>query len=169
MARVRLIEAREQASPSQLEAFDHIAASRGSVLAPFAVMLHRPEIARAAADLGAVIRFESRLSDREREVAIATTAMERRCEFEWTAHRELALAAGVPDSTLDAIGEGSEVDAPDGDVVRFVRELCRTERVEQASFDLVVAAQGEEGAVELACIVGYYSMIATVLGACEAC
>ena len=96
MPRVRMIEEREDTSPSQVEAFDHIAASRGGrMIRPFAAMIHRPQIARAAADLGAVIRFESTLSDHDREVVICTTAIERDCPFEWESHTPIALKAGV--------------------------------------------------------------------------
>jgi len=70
MSRIPLIEERSEASPAQVEAFDHISATRGKMLRPFAVMLHRPEIARAAGDLGAVVRYQSTLSDAERELAI---------------------------------------------------------------------------------------------------
>ena len=91
MPRVRMIEEREDASPSQVEAFDHIAASRGGLMIrPFATMIHRPEIASAAADLGAVIRFESTLSDHDREVVICTAAIERDCPFEWESHTPIA-------------------------------------------------------------------------------
>ena len=96
MPRVRMIEEREDTSPSQVEAFDHIAASRGGqMIRPFAAMIHRPEIARAAADLGAVIRFESTLSDHDREVVICTTAIERDCPFVWESHTPIARRAGV--------------------------------------------------------------------------
>lgn len=171
MPRVQLIEQREHASESQLEAFDHIAATRGGrMVRPFAAMLHRPEIARAAADLGAVIRFESTLSDHDRELAIVTTAIERDCEFEWQAHRPLAAAAGVSVDTLDSVAEGGPVGkATDAFIVDFVRSLCRSGKADDEMFNAVVAGLGEAGAVELAALVGYYTMLAIFMNACEAC
>lgn len=171
MPRVQLIEQREHASESQLEAFDHIAATRGGrMVRPFAAMLHRPEIARAAADLGAVIRFESTLSDHDRELAIVTTAIERNCEFEWQAHRPLASAAGVSDDTLDSVAAGGSVeDATHAFIVDFVRSLCRSGRVDDETFQAVVDGLSETGAVELAALVGYYSMLAIFMNACDAC
>jgi 4-carboxymuconolactone decarboxylase len=171
LPRVRLIEERDQASASQTEAFDHIAASRGGrMIRPFAAMLHRPEIARAAADLGAVIRFASTLSDHDRELVIVTTAIERDCAFEWESHRPLAADAGVSPGTLEAVVSRSEVtDDSDAGIVSFVRSLCRSGRVDDETFERMSARFGEEGVVELAAIVGYYSMLALFMSACEAC
>lgn len=170
MPRVRMIEERDEASPSQLETFDHIAASRGKMIRPFAAMLHRPEIARAAADLGAVIRYQSTLSDHDRELVICTTAIERDCGFEWDSHSPIARSVGVSESTLEAIRSGSEVDdADDAVFVDFARELSRDGKVNDVAFGNALGRLGEEGTVELAAIVGYYTMLAVFMNACEAC
>ncbi|HEY4606043.1 MAG TPA: carboxymuconolactone decarboxylase family protein [Acidimicrobiia bacterium] len=170
MPRVRMIEERDQATSSQLDTFDHIAASRGTMIRPFAAMLHRPEIARAAADLGAVIRYRSTLSDHDRELVICTTAVERDCAFEWESHSPIARAAGVSDQTLEAIRAGDPVSDPeDAKFVDFARELSRTGKVGDPTFDRARGHLGEEGTVELAAIVGYYTMLAVFMSACEAC
>lgn len=171
MPRVQMIEERDQASADQIDVFDHIAASRGGrMIRPYAAMLHRPEIARAAADLGAVIRFESTVGDDVRELAIVTTAIERGCEFEWSSHNPLARDAGVSDATLDAVRSGTEVgDDADSLVVTFARDLCREGSVDDHLFGRVRDRLGEAGVVELAAIVGYYSMLALFMKACDAC
>ena len=171
MPRVRMIEERKDASPSQLEVFDHIAASRGGqMIRPFALMIHRPQIARAAANLGAVIRFESTLSDRDREVVICTAAIERDCPFEWESHTPIARRAGVSEATLDSIENGQDVeDSDDAALVDFTRELCRTAKVGNVVFERAWSRLGEEGTVELAAIIGYYTMLALFMNACEAC
>jgi 4-carboxymuconolactone decarboxylase len=165
-----MIERREDAASSQLDAFDHIAASRGRMIRPFAAMLHRPEIARAAADLGAVIRFRSTMSDHDRELVICTTAVERDCPFEWESHSPIARSAGVSESTLASIRGQSEVsDVEDRVLVDFTRESTRTGRVSDAAFAAAHARLGEEGVVELAAVIGYYSMLAVFMNACEVC
>lgn len=168
--RVPLIESREQAELSQIEVFDHIVSSRGRMLRPYAILMHRPEIAQAAADLGAVIRFSSTLSDRDRELVIVTAAIERDCAFEWEAHRPLAAEAGVPEETLDAVASGGEVgDERDAAIVAYARSLARTGKVDDATFDGATALLGEGGIVEATAVVGYYTMLAMVMNAVEAC
>jgi 4-carboxymuconolactone decarboxylase len=166
-----MIESREDTTASQVATFDHIAASRGGqMIRPFAAMIPRPEIARAAADLGAVIRFESTISDHDREVVICTTAIERDCPFEWESHTPIALAAGVSEETLGQIESGSAVeDGDDAVLVDFTRELCRTGKVGDTGFERARERLGEEGTVELAAIIGYYTMLAVFMNACEAC
>ena len=171
MTRVELIESREQANPEQQEVFDHIASSRGGQVGrPFAAMLHRPGIARAVADLGTVIRFQSTLSDRDRELVIVTTAIERDCDWEWQAHRPLASDAGVSQETLEAVAGRSEiVDERDAPVVAYVRSLARTGKVDDATFDGAHSLFGETGVVEVTAIVGYYTLLAMLMNAVEAC
>ena len=171
MARVRLIESREDATPEQVDAFDHIAASRGGrMLRPYAAMLHRPEIARATADLGAAIRFTSLLCDHDRELVILTTAVERGCDFERDAHRPLAVTAGVDENTLAALDIGAPItDSRDSALVEFVRSLCRDGAVDDATHESVDGLLGEELTVETAAVVGFYSMLATFMGAFELC
>jgi 4-carboxymuconolactone decarboxylase len=165
-----MIEEREGLSPSQLETFDHIVSSRGTMIRPFAAMMHRPEIARAAADLGAVVRYESTLSDHDRELVICTTAIERNCPFEWDSHSPIARAAGVSEDTLESIRTGEAVADPgDAVLVDFARELARTGKVSDGTFERALATLEEEGTVELAAIIGYYTMLAVFMNACDVC
>jgi len=166
-----MIDTRSEATDTQVEVFDHISSSRGGrMLRPYAAMLHRPEIARMTADLGSVIRFSSRLSDRDRELVIAATAMERACRFEWDAHRPLAVEAGVSASTMEAVGAGTPVtDVRDSHLVEFVRSLCRTGAVDDARFEAVSDLLSDEETVEVAAVVGFYSMLAIFMSAFEIC
>lgn len=170
MPRVQMIEEREDASPGQLDTFDHIAASRGTMIRPFAAMLHRPEIARATADLGAVIRYQSTLSDHDRELVICVTAVERECGFEWDSHLPIARAAGVADETLTSVQHREVVaDEADAPLVGFVRELSRDGRVSDKTFEQMHSKLGDAGVVELSAVIGYYTMMAVFMNACEAC
>jgi len=71
---------------------------------------------------------------------------------------------------LRAVQEKTGVAIPDdAALVDFVRELCRSGAVADARFETLRSRLGDAGAVELAAAVGYYSMIALVLSACDAC
>ena len=108
MARIPLIEQRNQVEPGGEAAFDLIAESRGKVAGPFAALLHSPELASRTAHLGAYIRFESGLSGEIRELAILTVARQLDCRYEWAMHAPLARKAGVRDDAIAAAkGSGS--------------------------------------------------------------
>jgi 4-carboxymuconolactone decarboxylase len=100
---------------------------------------------------------------------ICTAAVERDCGFEWDSHSPIALAAGVSEVTLEAIRTGGAVDGDDAMLVDFTRELCREGRVGDSNFARVRDRLGEEGAVELSAIIGYYTMLAVFMNAVEAC
>src|SRR5256885_3769468 len=94
---------REQVPEDQRHHWDAIAASRGSVRGPFALLMHSPEVAGRVAHVGTFVRFESSLGPTTRELAAMVTAQLLDCEYEATAHERQAREAGVPDATLQAI------------------------------------------------------------------
>ena len=120
-----MITDRDGLSEAQQAVFDWIVESRGKMLRPFEVLLHRPELARPAAELGHQIRYEGSLSDHDRELAIITVAKAHSCGFEWDTHIGLARAAGVSEATIAHLEGGTAVEPPDGVIVGFVRETLR--------------------------------------------
>ncbi|HSK96153.1 MAG TPA: carboxymuconolactone decarboxylase family protein [Euzebyales bacterium] len=169
MERVPLLGADAQLDAAGRAARDQIVASRGAVLRPFAVLLHQPALARRVGELGAELRFAGDLRDDQRELVILATARAHRCAFEWVSHHDLALAAGVRPGAIAAL----EADAGDETftddempLVAFARALVRSSAVDDATFARARALLGTSGVVELAALVGYYSMLAHVLNSC---
>lgn len=172
MARVRLITDRHQGlSPEQIETFDWVVESRGRMIRPFEVLLHSPEVARHTAELGAKLRFESSLNDHDRELVILATARFHGCTYEWDSHLPLARAAGVRDDVISHLidGIGSELTDSESLFISFVRELCTGSTVSLESFGRAKGLLGESGVVELSVTIGYYTLLAMVMGACDAC
>ena len=171
MARVRLITDRDQdLSPEQIETFDRVVESRGRMIRPFEVLLHSPHLARHVADLGAKIRFDSSLSDHDRELVIIAAARIHGCTFEWDFHLPLARASGVREEVIEHLLEGSGyLTDTESLFIRFVRELCASNTVSTEIFDQAKSQLGESGVVELSATIGYYTMLAMVMGACDAC
>lgn len=145
-----------------------IAASRGDVPRPFAVLLHRPELARKVAELGAEVRFSGVLREDQRELAILATAHAHGCGFEWKTHRDIALDAGVRSATVAALaGSGAAPFTSDeATVIDFARQFVRDSTVDEVTFQRAHELLGVSGVVELAVVVGYYSMLACVLNTC---
>lgn len=172
MARVHLITDREAGlDPEQQETFDWVVESRGRMLRPFEVLLHSPGIARAVAELGARVRFQSSLSDHDRELVIITAADVHGCDFEWDSHLPLAREAGVREEVIRFLRGGADtgLEPVEELLIGFVRELCRESRVSAARFEEARRHLGEAGVVELCVTVGYYTMLGFVMGACDAC
>ena len=171
MARVRLITSRDQdLSLDQIDTFDWVVQSRGRMIRPFEVLLHSPAMARHIAELGANVRFHSSLSDHDRELVIIAAAHIHGCTFEWESHLPLARAAGVRDEVIKHVLEGAgSVTDTESLLIQFVRELCAESTVSSLTFDRAKSLLGESGVVELSVIIGYYTLLAMVMGACDAC
>ena len=165
MSRVPLVTTREALAPPAQAVFDSIMSSRGIVGGPFALLLHEPELARRVAQLGSYIRFESDMLSRDRELAILAVAVEMNCEYEWTFHEPLALKADVPASDIAAIQAAREPAGEGADVVRYVRALLRSHRVDSGDFDALAVRLGSRGLIALTTTIGYYAMLAYLLNA----
>jgi 4-carboxymuconolactone decarboxylase len=167
MARIPVIASKADVPAGHGHVWDQIASSRGKVVGPFAVLLHRPELARRISELGAYVRFESILTPVDREVAIIALAREMDCQFEWAYHVLEARKVGVREEAIAAIRERRTdgLTADEALIVQYVGALFRRHRVEQATFDALRARLGVDGLVELTATAGYYGMLACILNA----
>ena len=170
MARVPQIEQKDQVAPQHQSVYDRITQSRGRVMGPFTVLLHSPEIAGRTADLGAYIRFESTLSQEDKELAVLTAAREMDCEFEWAAHVPMARRAGVREEAIAVIRDRrapAGLTAAEAKLFNYVLRLLRLHRVDEDTFGALRQRFGVQGLVELTATVGYYGMLACTLNAFE--
>lgn len=165
MARVHLIETKADLPADQHAEFDAIGDVLHHVAGPFAVLLHSPGLAEKVMRAGAQVRLGSTLTKAERELTILSVAREKDGPYEWAAHVHLARDAGVSEAAITAVRDrGDTADLPDDErqIIEFVRELLRTNRVSDDHFADLVAAHSERWVVELTATVGQYQYIAAI-------
>jgi 4-carboxymuconolactone decarboxylase len=168
MPRIPLITRADELPVAHREVWARIAKSRGSVVGPFAALLHSPVLADRTAELGAYIRFDSALSAVDRELAILSVARVLDCRFEWAYHVREARKAGVRGEAIAAIRTRR---APEGlaedeaAVVRYVGQLLVDHRADDATVEALRARLGVQGVVDLTATIGYYAMLACTLNA----
>src|SRR5438128_8517031 len=169
MARLPSITSKEQVAEKDRAAFDSIVASRGAIQGPFSAFLHSPEIAGRVAHLGAYVRFEGSLDMRVRVLAAMTVAREFEALYVWGAQTGGARRLGVPESTITAIREKHSRGVPpeDAQIVDFTRQLLRKHRVDEALFKAMQSRFGNDELVQLTTAIGYYSLLAMTVNACE--
>ena len=169
MARLALITSKDQVAAKDHAVVDGIVKSRGALHGPFTVFLHCPELAGRLAHLGAFVRFEGSLDKRVRVLAAMTVARELDAVYVWGAQTGGARKLDVPESTITAIREKHSrgIPAEDAQIVDFTRQLIRKHRVDDASVKALQARFGNEGFIELTGLIGYYSMLAMTVNACE--
>lgn len=170
MPRIDLITTKSQLSPDRAEEFDAIVEVLGRVGGPFGVLLHSPGLAERVCRAGAQVRLGSQLTMVERELALLSTSREKDAVYEWATHAPVARKHGVREEAISAIRDGAstaELDQDERDIVEFVRELLRTNRVSQERFDALRERHGVRWLVELTATVGQYQYIAAINNAFE--
>jgi 4-carboxymuconolactone decarboxylase len=158
----------EDMSPEQRGVADGIMAGpRARLTGPFEAMLCSPPVAEHAQRLGAHVRFSSSVPAVLNEMAIIMVGRKWTAQFEWHAHRRLALEAGLDLSIVEAIAAGRRPALQPGSdmeaVYDFVEQLLATGHVSDEAFDAVARRWGKQGAIDLIAALGYYTLVSFVL------
>jgi 4-carboxymuconolactone decarboxylase len=138
----------------------------GGLRGPFNAWLHAPKLGQPAQRLGEAIRYEGRLPPRLRELAILTVAARWRADYEWWAHRRIALSAGLGDETIEALKDGvlpGAADPEESVVYRLAVELMDSHQVGDGVYREAVTRLGEPCVVELVTLLGYYTLVSMVV------
>jgi len=169
MARLPPITRKDQVPAKDQATFDAIVASRGAVQGPFTMFLNSPELAGRVAHLGAYVRFEGSLDMRVRVLAAMTVARELDAVYVWGAQTGGARRLGVPETTITAIREKHSRGIPpeDAAIVDFTRQLLHRHRVEDSLSKSLQSRLGNDDFIQLTGAIGYYSLLAMTVNACE--
>lgn len=133
--------------------------SEGRLHGAFNARLLDPPVGTAIQELGAALRFHSKLDDKLRELTILTVASHERCDFEWNGHAAIAKKAGLTAEQLEGVRAGNAIPS-----LSYQEEL--TWRVAKALLDegdlaaaLFAEAMDELGPAvlfDIVSLVGYY-------------
>jgi len=142
------------------------ATNPGPLGGPFNVWLRSPDIGNIIQQLGEAIRFRSSIPAKLNELAICITARKWSAQYEWHAHRRLAVEAGLDPAIADAIAQGRKPAnmAPDEQLVYDVAtELHGTGGLTDATYQRALERFGEQGIVDLIAANGYYTLVSFTL------
>jgi alkylhydroperoxidase family enzyme len=131
----------------------------------FRVWARRPELARSIAGWGSYyFSRRSALTVRQRELVIDRTTALCGADYEWAVHVEaFAEKAGLDAEQLASLARGGPADdcwdSADRAVLDAVDELHATFDLSDDTWTRLVAAAGEDGALDLVLICGWYHAI----------
>lgn len=153
--------------PQQREVFNKIAAARAGVVPdPFHVLLESPPLAALTQALGVHCRYRTSLAPHLRQLAVLVAAAYWQAEYEFAVHVPEALKAGVPESVVAAVQARRTPTFADREsslIYEFTSKFFETHDVPDYLFDEAVQTFGRRTVVELAGVLGYYSLLAIVL------
>jgi 4-carboxymuconolactone decarboxylase len=133
-------------------------------------LLRSPELMDHVQRLGEYLRYRNALGHALGELAICITARHWTQQVEWAIHAPIAEKAGISAATLQAIARGERPAGMSDDetlVHDFCTELYRTQRVGDALWQAFVQRFGEQAALDLTGICGYYSLLSMVINVAQ--
>jgi 4-carboxymuconolactone decarboxylase len=142
----------------------------GNVRGPFSMLLHSPKLADRVLGLVTFFRDESVVAPTLRSIAILAAVREREAAYVWAAQVRAARANGVGEDVIDLLRakrDAAGLGPDERDVVTYVRQLLRTNRVDQKTFDALKSRHGAQWLVELTAAANYFAMLSGVVNAFE--
>lgn len=133
-------------------------------------MMYSPPLCQRVLDVGTYLRFKSVIKPDLIELATIATARERDCPYVYAAHAPAARKAGASETAITAArdrGDTAGLPAAERDVIDYVRQQMRTNRVSQELFDRLNGQFGTQWVVELTCLMGHYNVVTGILNAFE--
>jgi 4-carboxymuconolactone decarboxylase len=157
----------EEMTPEQKTMVEHLlSGQRRGLGGPFNVLLRSPEMGDAAQQFGALGRFNRELPRQVSEMVIIMTARQWGAQFEWTAHKNAALQAGLNPAIAEAIATGKRPNGMAQDLeaaYNFMDELFTTHQVTDATFQAAKDKFSEKGIVDIMATSGWYSIVSMAL------
>lgn len=141
----------------------------GHIRGPFSMLLHSPKLAELVLPVVPWIREQCVVEPPLRFVAVLTTAREREAAYVWAAQVAQARRH-VPDATIELIRARAALErfsAAERDVIDYTRQLMRTNRVEQKTFDALLKHHDAQWLVELTAAINYIAFVSGIVNAFE--
>ena len=151
----------------QQQLFQEIAGPRGGVVrGPFAIWLRHPDLVEKANEFGSHLRMNTSVPRQLSELAILVTARFWSASYEWHAHADAAVEAGIEGDTVEAIrlGLAPQFKAPrQASVYNLAKELYENRFISDTTYNKAIEILGQAQVIDLVAILGFYTMVALTL------
>jgi 4-carboxymuconolactone decarboxylase len=148
--------------------FDQVMDVFGRIRGPFSMLLHSPQLTERLLPMVPFVREICAVDPKLRQIAILTAVRERDANYVWAAQVDVARRVGLREPVIDLLrAKGDPSDLPPGerDIVLYMRQLMRANRVEQSVFDALKDRQGVQWLVELTAVANFYVALCGVVNA----
>jgi 4-carboxymuconolactone decarboxylase len=170
MPRLAPITGKADVRPLDHHVVDGVIETFGNVRGPFSMLLHSPKLADRLLPLVKFFRDESVVEAPLRSIAILTAVREREAAYVWAAQVGAARRNGLRDAVIDLIrakADPASLPAEERDIVIYVRQLMRTNRVDASAFEALNKHRSPQWMVELTAAANYFALLSGVVNAFE--
>jgi 4-carboxymuconolactone decarboxylase len=169
MPRLKPITSKNDMPPEHHAVADQVLKVFGHIRGPFGMLLHSPNLAARCLPLVPFLREQCIVEPPLRFVGILAAAREREAAYVWAAQVAQARRH-LPETTIDLIrakADLSKFTGEERDVIDYTRQLMRTNRVEQKTFDALTSRHDVQWMVELTAAINYIAFVAGIVNAFE--
>ena len=170
MPRIAPITGKSDVPAEHHAVVDEVLKVFGGIRGPFSILLHSPKLAERLLKLVTFNREDNVVEPKLRSVAILSAVREREAAYVWAAQVSAARRAGVREEVIDLIrakGDPARLSDEERDIVTYVRQLMRTNRVDQAVFDRLKNRHNPQWMVELTEVANYFAFLSGMVNAFE--
>jgi 4-carboxymuconolactone decarboxylase len=170
MPRIPQIAGKADVAPAHHHVVDEVQKIFGNIRGPFSILLHSPPLAERLLKLVTFNREDNVVEPKLRSIAILSAVREKEAAYVWAAQVGAARRAGVPEATIDLLrakGDATGLAAEERDIVTYVRQLMRTNRVDQATFDALKNRHDSRWMVELTEVANYFAFLSGMVNPFE--
>lgn len=144
----------------------------GGLLGPFNAFLRSPQLGEDLTKLAEHLRFgDLEAPQRLLELCILRTVQRTGAKYALWSHQKLAAAAGVPADVIETLSQGRDskecqslLDARESAALALSDALLEAGmNISEATYAVALGALGERQTFEVACTVGFYLLLSSVL------
>ena len=168
MPRIPPIAARTDLAPEHQHVFDQVMGVFGRIRGPFSMLLHSPKLAETLLPMVPLAREGLIIEPQLRQIAVLAAVRERDGNYVWAAQVDVARRVGLREPVIDLLrakGDPAGLSQDERDIVVYIRQLMRTNRVEQPVFDALLQRHGKQWLVELTAVANFYVALCGVVNA----
>jgi 4-carboxymuconolactone decarboxylase len=168
MSRYTPIASKAEMRPESEHVFDQVMGVFGRVRGPFGVLLHSPELAERLLPMVPFAREICVVDPKLRQIGVLAAVRERDANYVWAAQVDVARRVGLREPVIDLLrvkGDPSELPPEERDIVLYMRQLMRTNRVERPVFDALKDRHDMQWLVELTAVANFYVALCGVVNA----
>jgi 4-carboxymuconolactone decarboxylase len=170
MPRLTPITSKSELPAEQQAVADAVVKIFGHIRGPFSMLLHSPTLAERLLPMVTFVRQDTIVEPKLRFVAILTAARESEAAYVWAAQVAQARSNGIREELIDLIraqGDPGKLPQEEREVMTYTRQLMRTKRVDQTTFDALKNKYGAQWLVELTATAQFFAFVSGICNAFE--
>src|SRR5690242_1630 len=170
MARLKPVSDKSSVAATHHHVVDAVQKVFGTVRGPFSMLLHSPQLAEKLLPLVLFFREESVVEPKLRSIAILSAVREREAKYVWSAQVGAARRNGLREDVIDLLRAKSDpgkLPDEEREIITYVRQLMRTNRIDQGAFEALKKRHDEQWMVELTAAANYFAFLSGIVNAFE--